>query len=91
MRFERLAYPSALDSFLEQLAVNSFINGLVHVETQRELPLAHSKNRDEALVSGLVFEAVKQTSKEYACMRNLYVQDKGLEASLQHTCPVRKR
>lgn len=64
-RLVRMAYPNAPDSFLEQLAVESFTYGVDDVELQRDLRLGHAKTLNEALARALEFEAVKQASKSH--------------------------
>ncbi|POS82547.1 hypothetical protein EPUL_004988, partial [Erysiphe pulchra] len=61
-RLVRLAYPTAPDSFLEQLAVQTFVDGLKDAETQQTLRLARPRTLDDALAHALEFEAAKQAS-----------------------------
>lgn len=49
VRLVRLAYPSTPDNFLEQLAVDSFIDRVLDAETHRALRRSHPKTLDDAL------------------------------------------
>ncbi|KAJ8966157.1 hypothetical protein NQ317_001106 [Molorchus minor] len=59
VRLAYLAYPTALQNFIEQLAVQVFIKGIRHCETQEALRLARCKKLNEVLAS-LEFQAAKQ-------------------------------
>ncbi|KAJ8982091.1 hypothetical protein NQ317_010949 [Molorchus minor] len=62
-RLVYLAYPTAPRDFIEQLAVQVFIDGIRDCETQQALRLARCKKLNEVLAYALEFEAAKQASK----------------------------
>ncbi|KAK4875473.1 hypothetical protein RN001_011895 [Aquatica leii] len=62
-RLARLAYFAAPNTFLKQLAIQTFVDGLRDNETQQTLRLARPKTLDDALVHALEFEAAKQASQ----------------------------
>jgi Zinc knuckle len=70
-RLVRQAYPTAPDDFLQQLAVQSFIDGLRDCETQQALRLARHKELGEVLAHALEFEAAKQASQGHLKVRQL--------------------
>ncbi|XP_050509006.1 scaffold attachment factor B1-like [Diabrotica virgifera virgifera] len=61
-RVVRLAYPEVLDSILEDIAVDNFVNGLKESEQQKALRLARPKVLYEALATALEHETASQTS-----------------------------
>lgn len=74
-RLVRQAYPTAPDDFLEQLAVQSFIDGLRDCEAQQALRLARAKNLGDVLAHALEFEAAKQASRGHLKIRQLHAVD----------------
>ncbi|KAJ8983162.1 hypothetical protein NQ317_016261 [Molorchus minor] len=59
-RLVYLAYPTAPRDFIEQLAVQVFIDGIRDCETQQALRLARCKKLNEVLAYALEFEAEKE-------------------------------
>uniref|UniRef100_A0A6P7H2Y2 Uncharacterized protein LOC114346311 n=1 Tax=Diabrotica virgifera virgifera TaxID=50390 RepID=A0A6P7H2Y2_DIAVI len=62
-RVVRLAYPEVPDRVLEEIAVDTFVNGLKDSELQKALRLARPKVLDEALAIALEHEAASQASR----------------------------
>uniref|UniRef100_A0A6P7FH13 Uncharacterized protein LOC114330096 n=1 Tax=Diabrotica virgifera virgifera TaxID=50390 RepID=A0A6P7FH13_DIAVI len=62
-RVVRLAYSEASDSILEEIALDTFVNGLKESELQNALRLARPKVLDEALAIALEHEAASQASR----------------------------
>ena len=62
-RMVRLAYPTAPDGFLEEIAIDTFVNGLRDSDLQKALKLARPKLLDEALAVALEHETASQTSR----------------------------
>uniref|UniRef100_A0A6P7GD00 Uncharacterized protein LOC114340701 n=1 Tax=Diabrotica virgifera virgifera TaxID=50390 RepID=A0A6P7GD00_DIAVI len=62
-RVGRVAYPEVPDSVLEEIAVDTFVNGLKDNELQKALRLARPKVLDEALAIALEHETASQTSR----------------------------
>uniref|UniRef100_A0A6P7GBE9 Dedicator of cytokinesis protein 3 n=1 Tax=Diabrotica virgifera virgifera TaxID=50390 RepID=A0A6P7GBE9_DIAVI len=58
-----LAYPEVPDSVLEEIAVDTFVNGLKESELEKALRLARPKVLDEALAIALEHEAASQASR----------------------------
>ncbi|KAF5299756.1 hypothetical protein FQA39_LY11426 [Lamprigera yunnana] len=64
-----LAYPTVPDSFLEQLAIQTFMDGIRDRKTQQSLRLARPKTVDDALAHAMKFEAAKQASRDHGRVR----------------------
>ncbi|KAJ8971499.1 hypothetical protein NQ317_013138 [Molorchus minor] len=70
-RLVYLAYPTAPRDFIEQLAVQVFIDGIRDCETQQALRLARCKKLNEVLAYSLEFEAAKQASRGHTRIRQI--------------------
>ncbi|KAJ8968548.1 hypothetical protein NQ317_006986 [Molorchus minor] len=70
-RLVYLAYPTAPRDFIEQLAVQVFIDGIRDCETQQALRLARCKKLNEVLAYALEFEAAKQASRGHTRIRQI--------------------
>ncbi|KAJ8976299.1 hypothetical protein NQ317_000466 [Molorchus minor] len=68
---EYLAYPTAPRDFIEQLAVQVFIDGIRDCETQQALRLARCKKLNKVLAYALEFEAAKQASRGQTRIRQI--------------------
>ncbi|KAJ8945016.1 hypothetical protein NQ318_016261 [Aromia moschata] len=64
-RLIHLAYPQAPKEFLEQIGIQTFINGLVDTEMQQALRLGRHTTISDALVAALEFKAAKEASRSY--------------------------
>ncbi|KAJ8978059.1 hypothetical protein NQ317_015866 [Molorchus minor] len=64
-----LAYPTAPRDFIEQLAVQFFIDGIRDCETQQALRLARCKKLNVVLAYALEFEPAKQASRGHTRIR----------------------
>uniref|UniRef100_A0A6P7GVD6 Uncharacterized protein LOC114343363 n=1 Tax=Diabrotica virgifera virgifera TaxID=50390 RepID=A0A6P7GVD6_DIAVI len=64
-RVVRLAYPEVPDSVLEEIAVDTFVNGLKDSELQKALRLARPKVLDEAFAIALEHETASQTLRSH--------------------------
>lgn len=82
-RLVRLAYPTAPDSFLEQLTVQTFVDGLRDGETQQSLRLARPRTADDALAHALEFEAAKQASRGHGRIRTVAEESEGSQDRLE--------
>ncbi|KAJ8981859.1 hypothetical protein NQ317_017537 [Molorchus minor] len=69
-RLVYLAYPTAPRDFIEQLAVQVFIDGIRDCETQQALRLARCKKLND-LAYALEFEAAKQASRGHTRIRQI--------------------
>lgn len=65
--------------------MDSFIDGLSDADTLRALCLVHPKSLEEALARALEFDAAKQTSKGYAFIRNVDIQEQDGEFQMEET------
>ncbi|KAJ8984469.1 hypothetical protein NQ317_006129 [Molorchus minor] len=70
-RLVYLAYPTAPRDFIEQLAVQVFIDGIRDCKTQQALRLARCKKLNEVLSYALEFEAAKQASRGHTRIRQI--------------------
>lgn len=82
-RLVRLAYPTAPDSFLEQLVVQTFIDGLRDTDIQQTLRLARPRTLDDALAHALEFEAAKQASRKNYCKIRRTVEEPETTESIE--------
>ncbi|KAJ8955239.1 hypothetical protein NQ318_000265 [Aromia moschata] len=64
-RLVHLAYPQAPKEFLEQIGIQTFIDGLVDTEMQQALRLGRHTTVSNALVAALEFKAAKEASRSY--------------------------
>ncbi|KAJ8944085.1 hypothetical protein NQ318_019423 [Aromia moschata] len=64
-RLVHLAYPQAPKEFLEQIGIQTFIDGLVDTEMQQALRLGRHTTISDALVAALEFKAAKEASRSY--------------------------
>ncbi|KAJ8962270.1 hypothetical protein NQ318_018249 [Aromia moschata] len=64
-RLIHLAYPQAPKEFLEQIGIQTFIDGLVDIEMQQALRLGRHTTISDALVAALEFKAAKEASRTY--------------------------
>ncbi|KAJ8959655.1 hypothetical protein NQ318_021843 [Aromia moschata] len=64
-RLIHLAYPQAPKEFLEQIGIQTFIDGLVDTEMQQALRLGRHTTISDALVAALEFKAAKEASRSY--------------------------
>ncbi|KAJ8934212.1 hypothetical protein NQ318_021637 [Aromia moschata] len=64
-RLIHLAYPQAPKEFLEQIGIQTFIDGLVDTEMQQVLRLGRHTTISDALVAALEFKAAKEASRSY--------------------------
>ncbi|KAJ8952345.1 hypothetical protein NQ318_017239 [Aromia moschata] len=65
LRLIHLAYPQAPKEFLEQIDIQTFIDGLVDTEMQQTLRLGRHTTISDALVADLDFKAAKEASRSY--------------------------
>ncbi|KAJ8935642.1 hypothetical protein NQ318_010550 [Aromia moschata] len=68
-RLVHLAYPQAPKEFLEQIGIQTFIDGLVDTEMQQALRLGRHTTISDALVAALEFKAAKEASRSYKSRR----------------------
>ncbi|KAJ8933461.1 hypothetical protein NQ318_011284 [Aromia moschata] len=59
-RLVHLAYPQAPKEFLEQIGIQTFIDGLLDTEMQQALRLGRHTTISDALIAALEFKAVKE-------------------------------
>ncbi|KAJ8939774.1 hypothetical protein NQ318_023349 [Aromia moschata] len=64
-RLVHLAYPQAPKEFLEQIGIQTFIDGLVDTEMQQALRLGRHTTISDALIAALEFKAAKEASRSY--------------------------
>ncbi|KAJ8943177.1 hypothetical protein NQ318_008041 [Aromia moschata] len=64
-RLVHLAYPQAPKEFLEQIGIQTFIDGLVDTEMQQALRPGRHTTISDALVAALEFKAAKEASRSY--------------------------
>ncbi|KAJ8953363.1 hypothetical protein NQ318_023479 [Aromia moschata] len=64
-RLIHLAYPQAPKEFLEQIGIQTFIDGLVDTEMQQALRLGRHTTISDALIAALEFKAAKEASRNY--------------------------
>ncbi|KAJ8962742.1 hypothetical protein NQ318_001140, partial [Aromia moschata] len=64
-RLIHLAYPRAPKEFLEQIGIQTFIDGLVDTEMQQALRLGRHATISDALIAALEFKAAKEASRNY--------------------------
>ncbi|KAJ8932525.1 hypothetical protein NQ318_012846 [Aromia moschata] len=64
-RLIHLAYPQAPKEFLEQIGIQTFIDGLVDTEMQQALRLGRHTTISDVLVAALEFKAAKEASMNY--------------------------
>ncbi|KAJ8948858.1 hypothetical protein NQ318_013511, partial [Aromia moschata] len=64
-RLIHLAYPQAPKEFIEQIGIQTFIDGLVDTEMQQALRLGRHTTISDALVAALEFKAAKEASRSY--------------------------
>ncbi|KAJ8946359.1 hypothetical protein NQ318_010124 [Aromia moschata] len=64
-RLIHLAYPQAPKEFLEQISIQTFIDGLVDTEMQQALRLGRHTTICDALIAALEFKAAKEASRSY--------------------------
>ncbi|KAJ8936846.1 hypothetical protein NQ318_000583 [Aromia moschata] len=64
-RLIHLAYPQAPKEFLEQIGIQTFIDGLVDTEMQQALGLGRHATISDALIAALEFKAAKEASRNY--------------------------
>ncbi|KAJ8936232.1 hypothetical protein NQ318_010647 [Aromia moschata] len=64
-RLIHLAYPQAPKEFLEQIGIQTFIDGLVDTEMQQALRLGRHGHDQDALIAVLEFKAAKEASRSY--------------------------
>ncbi|KAJ8957234.1 hypothetical protein NQ318_007798 [Aromia moschata] len=64
-RLVHLAYPQALKEFLEQIGIQTFIDGLVDIEMQQALRIGRHTTISDALIAALEFKAAKEASRSY--------------------------
>ncbi|KAJ8954293.1 hypothetical protein NQ318_005876 [Aromia moschata] len=64
-RLVHLAYPQAPKEFLEQIGIQTFIDGLVDTEMQQALRLGRHTTICDALIAALEFKAAKEASRSY--------------------------
>ncbi|KAJ8952788.1 hypothetical protein NQ318_008105 [Aromia moschata] len=64
-RLIHLAYPQAPKEFLEQIGIQTFIDGLLDTEMQQALRLGRHATISDALIAALEFKAAKEASRSY--------------------------
>ncbi|KAJ8946263.1 hypothetical protein NQ318_004632 [Aromia moschata] len=64
-RLIHLAYPQAPKEFLEQIGIQTFIDGLLDSEMQQALRLGRHTTISDALIAALEFKAAKEASRSY--------------------------
>ncbi|KAJ8935361.1 hypothetical protein NQ318_021627 [Aromia moschata] len=64
-RLVHLAYPQAPKEFLEQISIQTFIDGLLDTKMQQALRLGRHTTISDALVAALEFKAAKEASRNY--------------------------
>ncbi|KAJ8952318.1 hypothetical protein NQ318_017212 [Aromia moschata] len=64
-RLVHLAYPQAPKEFLEQIGIQTFIDGLLDTEMQQALRLGRYTTISDALIAALEFKAAKEASRSY--------------------------
>ncbi|KAJ8933601.1 hypothetical protein NQ318_023119 [Aromia moschata] len=64
-RLIHLAYPQAPKEFLEQIGIQTFIDGLLDTEMQQALRLGRHATISDALIAALEFKAAKEASRNY--------------------------
>ncbi|KAJ8949819.1 hypothetical protein NQ318_000517 [Aromia moschata] len=64
-RLIHLAYPQAPKEFLEQIGIQTFIDGLLDTEMQQALWLGRHTTISDVLVAALEFKAAKEASRNY--------------------------
>ncbi|KAJ8952765.1 hypothetical protein NQ318_008081 [Aromia moschata] len=64
-RLIHLAYPQAPKEFLEQIGIQTFIDGLLDTEMQQALLLGRHATISDALIAALEFKAAKEASRNY--------------------------
>ncbi|KAJ8947968.1 hypothetical protein NQ318_021066 [Aromia moschata] len=64
-RLVHLAYPRAPKQFIEQIGIQTFIDGLVDTEMQQALRLGRHTTISDALIAALEFKAAKEASNSY--------------------------
>ncbi|KAJ8962392.1 hypothetical protein NQ318_018376 [Aromia moschata] len=64
-RLVHLAYPQAPKEFLEQIGIQTFIDGLLDTEMQQALRLGRHTTISNVLVAALEFKAAQEASRNY--------------------------
>ncbi|KAJ8951067.1 hypothetical protein NQ318_003765 [Aromia moschata] len=64
-RLVHLAYPQAPKEFLEQIGIQTFIDGLLDTEMQQGLRLGRHTTISDVLVAALEFKTAKEASGNY--------------------------
>ncbi|KAJ8932556.1 hypothetical protein NQ318_004710 [Aromia moschata] len=70
-RLVHLAYPQAPKEFLEQIGIQTFIDGLLDTEMQQALRLGRHTTICDALIAALEFKAAKEASRSYKSLREI--------------------
>ncbi|KAJ8944263.1 hypothetical protein NQ318_013675 [Aromia moschata] len=86
-RLIHLAYPQAPKEFLEQIGIQTFIDGLVDTEMQQALRLGRHATISDALIAALEFKAAKEASRSY---KHLVRQDTDEYAGQEWSLPFPK-
>ncbi|KAJ8942133.1 hypothetical protein NQ318_021640, partial [Aromia moschata] len=82
-RLIHLAYPQAPKEFLEQIGIQTFIDGLVDTEMQQALRLGRHTTISDALVAALEFKAAKEASRSYKSRIKVAMQRENQDAQVR--------
>ncbi|KAJ8952818.1 hypothetical protein NQ318_008139 [Aromia moschata] len=82
-RLVHLAYPHAPKEFLEQIGIQTFINGLLDTEMQQDLRLGRHTTISDALIAAMEFKAAKEASRSYKhLVRQVFDECQSLEDTI---------
>ncbi|KAJ8962919.1 hypothetical protein NQ318_001330 [Aromia moschata] len=82
-RLIHLAYPQAPKEFLEQIGIQTFIDGLVDTEMQQALRLGRHTTISDALIAALEFKAAKEASRSYKSLIKVAMQRETQDAQVR--------
>ncbi|KAJ8961687.1 hypothetical protein NQ318_021286 [Aromia moschata] len=82
-RLIHLAYPQAPKEFLEQIGIQTFIDGLLDTEMQQALRLGRHTTISDVLVAALEFKAAKEASRNYKPKIKVAMQRENQDAQVR--------
>ncbi|KAJ8936913.1 hypothetical protein NQ318_010940 [Aromia moschata] len=82
-RLVHLAYPQAPKEFLEQIGIQTFIDGLLDTEMQQALRLGRHTMICDALIAALEFKAAKEASRSYKSRIKVAMQRENQDAQVR--------
>ncbi|KAJ8935252.1 hypothetical protein NQ318_016109 [Aromia moschata] len=83
VRLIHLAYPQTPKEFLEQIGIQTFIDGLLDTEMQQALRLGRHTTISDVLVAALEFKAAKEASRNYKPKIKVAMQRENQDAQVR--------